>query len=41
VRSANDCLIAACAIEANEPLLARDRDFAQIAQVEPKLKLIL
>ena len=40
VRSANDCLIAACAIEANEPLLARDRDFAQIARIEPRLKLI-
>jgi predicted nucleic acid-binding protein len=41
VRSPNDCLVAACAIEANEPLLARDRDFSKIAQVEPKLKLIL
>ena len=40
VRSPNDCLVAACAIEANEPLLARDRDFPQIAQIEPKLKLI-
>ena len=40
VRSPNDCLVAACAIEADEPLLARDRDFAQIAHVEPKLKLI-
>ena len=41
VRSPNDCLVAACAIEADEPLLARDRDFAHIAQIEPKLKLIL
>ena len=40
VRSPNDCLVAACAIEADEPLLARDRDFAQIAHIEPKLKLI-
>ena len=40
VRSPNDCLVAAYAIEADEPLLARDRDFAQIAHIEPKLKLI-
>ena len=40
LRSPNDCLVAACAIEANESLLARDRDFGQIAQIEPKLKLI-
>lgn len=40
VRSPNDCLVAACAIEAGEPLLARDRDFRQIARVEPNLKLI-
>ena len=40
VRSPNDCLVAVCAIEADEPLLARDRDFPQIAQIEPKLKLI-
>lgn len=40
VRSANDCLIAACAIESNEPLLARDRDFAAMARIEPKLQLI-
>lgn len=41
LRSPNDCLVAACAIEAKESLLARDRDFGQIAQIEPKLKLIL
>lgn len=40
VRSPNDCLVAACAIEAGEALLARDRDFAQMARIEPKLKLI-
>jgi predicted nucleic acid-binding protein len=39
-RSSNDCLIAAIAIEADVPLLARDRDFAHIAHIEPKLKLI-
>jgi len=40
VRSPNDCLIAACAIEADQPLLAQDRDFAAIARIEPKLQLI-
>ena len=40
VRSPNDCLVAACAIEAGEPLLARDRDFRRIASVEAKLRLI-
>lgn len=39
-RSSNDCLIAAIAIEADAPLLARDRDFASIAHIEPRLKLI-
>jgi predicted nucleic acid-binding protein len=38
-RSSNDCLIAAIAIEADVPLLARDRDFLHIAQIEPRLKL--
>jgi predicted nucleic acid-binding protein len=40
VRSPNDCWIAACAIEADEFLLAQDRDFAAISRIEPKLKLI-
>ena len=40
VRSPNDCLVAACAIEAGEALLARDRDFRRIASIEPKLRLI-
>lgn len=40
VRSPNDCLIAACAIEAGQTLLAQDRDFAAIARVEPKLQLL-
>ena len=39
-RSSNDCLIAAIAIEAEVPLLARDRDFAHIAHIEPRLQLI-
>ena len=40
LRSANDCLVAACAIEADVVLLARDRDFGHIARFEPNLKLI-
>lgn len=39
-RSPNDCLIAACAIEAGEPLLHADRDFETIASIEPQLQLI-
>ena len=38
VRSPNDCLIAACAIAAAEPLLHADRDFDLIATVEPGLR---
>ncbi len=37
LRSANDCLIAACAIEAGEPLLHSDRDFDRIAAIDPRL----
>ena len=40
IRSANDCLIAACAIEAGEPLLHADRDFEAIARIDPRLQLI-
>ena len=39
-RSANDCLIATHAILGDSPLLHRDRDFALIARVEPKLILV-
>ncbi|HET8748359.1 MAG TPA: PIN domain nuclease [Ramlibacter sp.] len=39
-RSANDCLIAACAIEADEPLLHADSDFERIASIEPRLRLL-
>lgn len=39
LRSPNDCLIAACAIESGELLLHADRDFERIAQVEPRLRL--
>lgn len=37
-RSAADCLIAACAVEADQPLLHSDRDFVAIASAEPKLR---
>ena len=39
IRSPNDCLIAACAVEAGEPLLHADRDFERIAAIEPRLRL--
>ena len=39
IRSPNACVIAACAIEADEPLLHADRDFDRIAAVEPRLQL--
>lgn len=38
IRSPNDCLIAACAIEADVPLLHADRDFDRIATVAPQLR---
>lgn len=40
VRSPMDCVVAACALEADLPLLARDRDFSEICRIEPKLHLI-
>jgi hypothetical protein len=39
-RSAGDCLIALLAIEHRVPLLHDDRDFPQIARVEPRLTLV-
>jgi hypothetical protein len=39
-RSANDCLIACCAIRSGLPLLHRDRDFDRIANIQPDLKLV-
>ncbi len=39
VRSPIDCIVAACALEADLPLLANDRDFAAIASIEPRLRL--
>jgi predicted nucleic acid-binding protein len=38
LRSPNDCVIAACAVEAAEPLLHADRDFTRIATIEPRLR---
>lgn len=40
IRSPDDCLIAACALEAAQPLLHADRDFERIAAIEPQLQLI-
>ena len=39
-RSANGCLIAEYAIGSGVPLLQSDRDFFEIAKVEPKLFLV-
>lgn len=39
LRSPNDALIAACAIESGQPLLHADVDFDRIAAVEPRLRL--
>ena len=40
IRSPNDCLIAACAIEADVPLLHADCDFLTLASIDKRLKLI-
>ena len=40
VRSPMDCVVAACAIEADIPLLARDSDFSEICRIEPRLRLV-
>jgi len=39
-RSANDCLIATYAIRSELPLLHSDRDFAAIAGIDKRLKLL-
>ncbi len=41
IRSPNDCLIAACAIEADVPLLHADLDFEHIATIAPQLRFAL
>lgn len=40
VRSPNDCVVAACAIASELPLLAQDRDFEVLARIEPALRLV-
>ena len=40
IRSPNDCVIAACAIESGEPLLHADRDFLLLAQIDKRLQLL-
>ena len=40
IRSLNDCLIAACAIESDMPLLHADRDFLTLASIDKRLQLI-
>ena len=40
VRSPIDCVVAACALEADLPLLANDRDFLALCAVEPALRMI-
>jgi len=40
LRSPNDCLIAACAIESGEPLLHADRDFLTLARIDQRLQLL-
>jgi len=39
-RSPNDCLVAAVAVAERVPLLHDDRDFEQLATVEPGLRLV-
>ena len=40
IRSPNDCVVAACAIASDLPVLASDSDFEAIARVEPALRLL-
>jgi len=40
IRSPNDCLIAACAIEADVALLHADRDFLILASIDKRLQLL-
>ena len=39
IHSPNDCLIAACAIESDEPLLHADRAFLTLARIDNRLLL--
>jgi predicted nucleic acid-binding protein len=40
VRNPIDCVVAACALEADLPLLARDDDFVHLQRIEPALQLM-
>jgi len=40
VRNPIDCVVAACALEAELPLLARDSDFFHLQRVAPQLQLL-
>lgn len=40
IRSPNDCLIAAVAIEHGQPVLTMDRDFFFIRKLDPRLQLL-
>ena len=40
IRSPNDCLIAVCAIEADELLLHAERDFVTLASIDKRLQLL-
>ncbi len=40
IRSPNDCLIAAGAIESGEPLLHADHDFLLLARIDNRLQLL-
>ena len=40
VRNPIDCVVAACALEAELPLLARDADFVHLQRVAPQLQLM-
>lgn len=40
-RSGNDCLLAALALESGQRLLHADRDFARMADVEPRLRRLV
>ena len=40
VRNPIDCVVAACALEAELPLLARDADFVHLQRVAPQLEFV-
>jgi predicted nucleic acid-binding protein len=40
VRNPIDCVVAACALEADLPLLARDADFVHLQRIAPALQLM-